>query len=211
MTANRSFIITNKEIFGSLQLNIVTFLYAIKDLLLLENLMYIFVQRWRQQEYHWLGDWLSVFVTLVMRKNVLPRDVRDNNLWTSSRLTISYYDIINPCLMEIKMRILVKCYNFLYELTLENTEVATKNDSPEKPATESTQDEEKGVRHYYTPKSFITSKMSFWLDERQCEYEKREKFSPHVKRQKLQITCYIYTKKCQSVKRRTTPQSEVFN
>jgi len=79
MTMDRSFIITNKEIFGSLQLNIVTFLYAIKDLLLLENLIYIAVQRSRQQDDHRHGINEVVFVSLVMRKNNHPRDVRNNN------------------------------------------------------------------------------------------------------------------------------------
>jgi hypothetical protein len=37
------------------------------------------------------------------------------------------------------------------------------------------------VGHHYTPKGFITSKVSFWLDERQGKYLKTKKL-PHVKR-----------------------------
>jgi len=37
------------------------------------------------------------------------------------------------------------------------------------------------VKHHYTPKGFITSNVSFWLDERQGKYLKTKKLS-HVKR-----------------------------
>jgi hypothetical protein len=37
------------------------------------------------------------------------------------------------------------------------------------------------VGHHYTPKGFITSKVSFWLEERQGKYLKTKKL-PHVKR-----------------------------